>query len=171
MSGVRLTQFSTVDLGILLPLGRQGLDRSLSEAADAAGLDPPLHHMLCVAAMKEKDLRANADSVKPYLNLFHAGFIVVSDERDFAEIFELAGMPSLLTETTERGICMAFMAGNLSQWRDAILRGCQKDVGRDARRIYNLIYGEFKKLGLTSIFEADQKQARDGQTFYLEHKK
>jgi len=169
MSGVVLVQFSTVDLSKLLVLGRQGLDRSLSEAADGAGFDPPLHHMLCVASIKDKDIRANADSIKPYLNLFHAGFVIVADERDIAEILELAGMPSLMVETVTRGMCFVFASGTLSMWRDAILRGCQKEVSQDVRHIYNMIYGEFKKLGLTSIFEANSKPAQDGHTFYLEH--
>ena len=48
MSGVALVQFSCLDLAKLLPLARQSLDRSLSEAADSVDAEPPLHHLLCL---------------------------------------------------------------------------------------------------------------------------
>jgi len=166
MSGVALVQFSELNLEKFLTLGRQGLDRSLSTVADSGGVDPPLHHMLCVASMKA-DVRPTAEACRPYLNLFHAGFLVVADERDFAEVFEISGMPSLMVPTVERGLSMAFISGTLSQWKDAVLRGCQKEVSRDVRDLYNNVYSEFKKLRLAGIFESQQRELRD-QTFYLE---
>jgi hypothetical protein len=170
MSGVALVQFSTLELGKLLPLGRQAFGRNLAEAADNAGFDPPLHHMLCIASMKDASKRPSAKAVIPYLNLFHAGFIIAADERDFADILELTGMPTVLVDSNTRGIKVAFVAGSLSQWRDAVLRGCQKHVSREARDTFNKIFAEFKRVGLTDIFEARQVPSQDS-TFFLEHHK
>jgi len=169
MSGASLVQFSSV-LPSLLPLGRQGLERNLAASADAAGHEPPLHHMLCVAAIKDPEARS-AEDLRPYTNLFHAGFVLAADERDCAEILEIAGMPSLMVDTVQRGLSMLFLSGTLTQWREAVLRGCQKEVTREARQAYNQIYTKFKNLGLAGLFSVRSKQSpRDDGTFLLEHK-
>jgi hypothetical protein len=170
MNGVALVQFSNLDLGKFLTLGRQAFQRNLAEAADSAGFEPPLNHMLCVAAMKDAGLRPSAAAVIPYLNMFHAGFVIAADDMDFAEILELAGMPAVLVGTQARNIKMALIAGNLLQWKAAVLRGCQKDVTREVRHVYNGVFAEFKRLGLTAIFEAKQTREQDGM-FYLEYSK
>jgi hypothetical protein len=141
----------------------------LAESADAVGAEPPLHHMLCVAALKNPAART-AEHVRPYMNMFHAGFVVACDERDCAEILELAGMPSVMVESVERGHIALFISGSLSQWRDAVMRGCQTNVGRDTRQIYNSIYTEFKNIGLAGLFSAQSKPHSRDHTFLLEHK-
>jgi len=170
MSGAALVQFSSLDLKRMLPLGRQALERSLSSTADDAGLEPPLHHMLCVAAMKSPDIKPTAAACRPYLNLFHAGVVVAIDERDLAELLELSGMPCAAVESTNRGVFMVFIAGNLSQWRDAMLRGCQKEVSRDTRATFNAIHREFQRVGIAGAFEFTKRESQRDHTFFLEHK-
>lgn len=168
MSAAVLVQFSGLDLQKLLPIARQGLDRSISEPADSIDSNPPLHHMLCVAAINEPNLKPSAQACVPYTNLFHAGFIMAAHERDMAEILSICGMPSILTESVERGISVAYVAGTLSKWKSACLRGCVKDASREARHTFNLVYAEFNKLGLAPLFEA-RKVERPDNTFLLEY--
>jgi hypothetical protein len=168
MSAVSLVQFSSVSIAKLLPIGRQGLDRNLAESADAAGHEPPLHHMLTIAAMKNMHARS-ADDVKPYLNMFHAGFLIAADDYDWAEILELAGMPSLMVQSVQRGLSMGFIAGTLLQWQAAILRGCQKETSSGARQTYNRIYTEFKNIGLAPAFSFKSKDSPNDHTFLLEY--
>lgn len=168
MSGVALVQFSALNLNKLLPLARQALDRSVSSAADSIDSNPPLHHMLCVASIKEPDIRPSAKSVIPYLNLFHAGFLIASHERDIAEILEITGMPAIMVESVERSISVVFIAGTLQEWKTAILRGCVPTATREARHTFNSLYGEFNKLGLGAMFEA-RKVERNDNTFLLEY--
>ena len=169
MSGALLAQFSSLNLGKLLPLGRKALERSLSEAADSIGAEPPLHHMLCLAAIKNPRIRPTVEACAPYLNLFHAGFILAVDVRDLAEVLELAGMPAISTESVSRDIYMVFMAGTLSQWRDALFRGCQQEVTPEVRHLYNSVFHEFKRAGIAGAFEFKQREQKDN-TFLLEHK-
>lgn len=169
MSGAVLVQFSNLDLQKYLRAGRQSLDRNLADGADAAEHEPPLHHMVCVAAIKNPDAKS-ANDIKPYMGMFHAGFLIAADERDWAEILELAGMPCIMVESVERGLNVGFIAGTLSQWRDAILRGCQKEVSREARHTYNLIFTEFKNIGLSSAFDFKSKPHSRDHTFLLEYK-
>jgi hypothetical protein len=169
MSGIALVQFSDLDLKTLLPLGRQAFDRNLAAEADRQGHEPPLHHMLCVANMKNPQAKAVED-VRPYLNLFHAGFIVACNDRDAAEVLEVAGMPSVVVETVERGYLALFISGTISQWRSAVLRGCQPEVSRGTREVYNGVYTKFKSLGLAQLFNAKSKPSRRDQTFLLEYK-
>ena len=169
MSGVALVQFSDVDLETLLPLGRQAFDRNLAVEADRQGHDPPLHHMLCIANMKNPQART-AEDARPYANLFHAGFIVACNDRDAAEVLEVAGMPSVMVETVERGYLALFISGSIAQWREAVLRGCQPEVSRGTREVYNGIYTKFKSLGLAPLFNVKSRPSRRDQTFLLEHK-
>lgn len=168
MSGVALVQFSEVNLSKLLPLCRQALDRGLADSADTAGCEPPLNHMLCIANMKA-DVKASAASVIPYMHLFHAGFIIAADERDCTEILELASMPSIVTPSIKRDISVMFIAGTLTQWRDAILKGCQREISSEVRQVFNSVYTEFKNIGLAGAFNFKSTEGRD-RTFILEFK-
>ena len=169
MSGVALVQFTSLDLHKFLPLARQAFDRSLSEPADSIDSNPPLHSMLCIAAMNEPNLKPSAQSCVPYINLFHAGFVIATHERDMAEILSISGMPNVMVESdTQRGVSVAFIAGTLAQWKSACLRGCVKDATREARHTFNLVYAEFNKLGLAPLFEA-RKVERNDHTFLLEY--
>jgi hypothetical protein len=168
MSGVALVQFSKLDTPKLLVLGRQMFERSLSEKADSIDSNPPLHDMLCIASMNEPDLKPSAAACVPYMNLFHAGFCIVADERDIAEILAICGMPSVMVETVSRGICSVFVAGTLLQWKSALLRGCVKSASRETRHTFNLVYGEFNKMGLAPLFEARKVEQFD-HTFLLEY--
>jgi hypothetical protein len=169
VSGVALVQFSSLNLKELLPIGRQAFDRNLAEGADLQGHEPPLHHMLCVAAMKDPDVRT-AEDCRPYIDLFHAGFVIACDERDAAEILALAGMPGLMVDTVERGLVTLFIAGSLAQWAAAVLRGCQRQVSRETRHTYNLIYTKFKNVGLAGVFSVKSKPSTRDNTFLLEYK-
>lgn len=168
MSGVALVQFSSLNLQEYLTIGRQGLDINLAESADSAGHEPPLHHMLCVAAIKNPSAR-NAEDVKPYLDMFHAGFLVAADERYWAEILEIAAMPCVVAPCIERGVNMGVISGTLSQWANATLRGCQKEVSREARHTYNLVYSKFRNLGLAPAFSFKSKPNSRDHTFLLEY--
>lgn len=169
MSGIALVQFSNIDLKTLLPLGRQAFDRNLAGEADRQGHEPPLHHMLCIASMKNPHAKTVEDT-RPYLNLFHAGFIVACNDRDAAEVLEVAGMPSVMVETVERGYLALFISGSIAQWREAVLRGCRLEVSRGTREVYNGVYVKFKSLGLATLFNVKSKPSRRDETFLLEHK-
>ena len=166
---VALVQFSNIDLETLIPLGRQAFDRSLAGAADRQGHEPPLKHILCIANMKNPQAKS-AEDARPYINLFHAGFIVACTDRDAAEVLEVAGMPSVMVETVERGYLALFISGSIAQWCEAVLRGCQPEVSRGTREIYNGVYTKFKSLGLAPLFNAKSKPSRRDETFLLEYK-
>jgi hypothetical protein len=170
MSGVALVQISAVDVSKLIQIGRQALDRNLAAAPDSAGLEPPMHHMLCVAALKDEHLKPYSESARPYVNMFHAGIVIACEEYECAEILELAGMPSIMVESVERGLNLLYIAGTLAQWREAVLRGCQKEVSRQAREVYNKIYAEFKTRGLHGFFNVKSNQHPRDNTFLLEYK-
>jgi hypothetical protein len=169
MNAVALVQFSYLDLKKFITATRGVLDRSVSEKADRAGHEPPLHHMLCVVDMHDEYSKAISDSCGPYLNLFHAGFLIAADELVCAEVMECAGMPatSTLAGRTDK---LMFVSGTLSQWRDAIVRGCCKSTSSEVRRIYNRVYQEFANLGLVGAFNLKQKFNEQDQTLLLEYK-
>lgn len=171
MSGVVLASFSRVEMDTLLPIARQAFGRSIAASADKAGFDPPLHHMLCIAAIKEKNLKPTASSAAAYLDLFHAGFFIAASEYDFAEILEIAAMPSVSADTVTRGVRAAYIAGTLTQWRQAIMRGCVADTGPEARHVFNGVYKALCKLGLSPALQLQPGQEREDKTFLIEHKK
>ena len=168
MSGVALVSFTNVNLKKLLPLGRQAFGRNLAEQADLSGYEPPEHHMMCIAALKNKD-KLSVAALTSYMSLFHAGFVFAVDERDSAEILEICSMPSVMVESQTRGVMVIYVAGLLTQWKEAILKGCKPEAGREARRVFNLVYGEFKKLNLMELFGVAQVKNNTDQTFYLEY--
>jgi len=171
MSGVILASFSRLEMDALLPLARQAFGRSIAAPADKAGYDPPLHHMLCIAAIKDPNVKGTASSVTPYLDLFHAGFFIAAHEDDFAEILEIAAMPAISGDTVSRGVRAAFIAGTLTQWRQAILRGCIDKVSPEARTVFNSVYKLLCRMGLSPALQLQPGQEREDRTFLIEHKK
>lgn len=169
MSAVALVSFTNVNLKKFLPIGRQAFGRNLAEQADVSGHEPPLHHMMCIAALKEKG-KLNQLTLISYMSLFNAGFTMAVDERDAAEVLEICSMPSLLVESQARGVMVLYICGTLTQWAEAVLKGCKPSVEREVRQVFNLIYGEFKKIGLTELFKVNQIASKKDRTFYLEHK-
>lgn len=170
-SAVALASFTSVDKNNLLTLMRQALGRSITGPADKAGCEPPLQHMMFIAAIKEPELKPQATSVKPYLTLFHAGFIIAADEYDFTEILEIAGLPAVVVDTITRGIKIAYVVGSVSQWRDAMLRGGVSTVGTEARKVYNLVYKEFNKLGIAPALDLKAGSELNDKTFTIEVKR
>jgi hypothetical protein len=169
MSAVALVQFSTLELPKYLKVGRTALDVNLADSADSAGHEPPLHHMLCVAALQLDNARASKD-VSPYLNMFHAGFFIAADDRDWTEVLELAGMPCVMSGVSAgRGASLGMVAGTLLQWREAIFRGCQHTTSTEVREVYNKIFSEFKNIGLESAFRFKAKSLKDN-TYLLEYR-
>lgn len=171
MSAVALVSFTTLDLNKLLPLVRQALNRSISAPADASGTTPPLHHMLCIAAIKNKNMKGNAAAAQPYLDMFHAGFFVAAREEDFAEIMEIAALPCVSTDTVARGIKAAYMAGTIAQWQQAILRGCVTETTTAARQVFNDIYKALCKVGLGPALQMSAGKPREDNTSLIEYKK
>lgn len=167
MSAAQLVGFTSLNLKALLPLMQAAVGRNVAEVADAANLAPPLHDMLCIAAMKG-DVRASADSVRAHTHLFHAIVLVGCDERDTAEVLSLASMPSIVTPSKARGVDCVLLAGTVEQWIDAVTRGCDKSVSREVRAIYNGVYHQFSKVRLGPLFPTPVDN-RD-QTFLLEKK-
>jgi len=166
MAGVVLVQFSDLDLKSFLPACRQATGRKMSASADAKGHTPPLHHMICVAAMKNED--AGPRDCIQYKQFFQAGFLVVADSRDMPEILEVASMPSVLVDTIDRDLSMAFVTGTLSQWRDALVRGCSKSTSRTTRKIFTAVYSKFKSIGVASIFDLKSTTHSVDNTLLLE---
>ena len=163
---VVLVQFSALDLGKFLPIGQEALGRRLSAAADASGKTPPLHHILCVAALKNEKARISPEECTPYLNMFHAGFLIGVDERDCAEILEVTGMPAIMVESVQRGLNVVFIAGTLVQWRQALIRGCDPSTSSEVRHIFNQIFSKFSTIGLEPVLGVEKKPNSD-QTFSL----
>lgn len=165
----KLVGFSTLDLKHFLPIMQQALDRNVAVSADRAGVDPPLHHMLCVAGIKDENVRPTAASLKPYAPLFHAAFLIGCDERDTAEVLEIASMPAIVTPTCQRGIDCLLLSGTMDKWVFAVMRGCSTNVNQEARKIYNSVYAEFARVRLDQLFDANRRAHADN-TFLLEKK-
>jgi len=169
MSGVRLVGFTALDLNAFLPLTQIALKRNVAASADQGNHDPPLHHLLCLAAIKNQNVKPTAESVKSYTPMFNACVMVACDVRDTAGVLECASMPSIVEQTVDRDIDLVFLSGSLSQWRDALLRGCAAEISQPIRHIYNLIYNEFNTIRLAPMFDMKTTPQQDS-TFLLEHK-
>jgi len=165
----KLVGFTTLDLKTFLPIMQQALERNVADVPDRANVNPPLHHMLCVAGIKDDSVRPSAASLKQYAHLFHAVFLVGCDERDTAAVLEIASMPAIVTPTCQRDVDCVLLSATLDVWIKAVVRGSQKSVTSEVRHIYNSIYGEFCRVHLEAMFETSRNNHTDG-TFLLEYK-
>lgn len=165
----KLVGFTTLDLQTFLPIMQQAVERNVAASADRADVAPPLHHMLCVAGIKDEGVKPTAVSLKPYTSLFHAAFLIGCDDRDTAAVLEVAGAPAVVTPTCQRGIDCVLLSATLDKWVLAVMRGCEAGMPLEVRKVYNSIYGEFARVRLEPLFDAVRVPA-DHNTFLLEKK-
>lgn len=165
MSAAQLVGFTVLNLRTLLPVMQSAVGRNIGSVADAANLDPPLHHMVSVASIKDANIKPSAESVRNYAHMFHAIIVVGCDQRDTAEVLSIAAMPSIVQATKERGVDCVLLAGTVEQWIDAVMRGCHRSVSREVRSVYNDIYHLFAKLKMKSLFPSPTEN--NDSTFYL----
>lgn len=171
MTAARIVGVTALNLKEFLPLMRDALQRNVAEVPDAANLNPPLHHLMCISAVKQPTIRASSEHCRPQANMFHAIVLIACDERDTAEILEVAALPSVVVQSTTRGLDCMLLAGTLEQWISAVIRGCQAGVTRQTRETYNKVYAEFVRLRLDGMFKVESVQQRDDTFLLLEHKR
>lgn len=148
---------------------QQALDRNVAASADRASVQPPLHHFLCVAGIKDENVHPTAASLKPYAPMFHAVILIGCDERDTAEVLEIASMPAVVAPTCQRGMDAVLLSGTMDKWIFAVKRGCTKEATTEVRRIYNAVFAEFAHIRLDSLFDVVRTPSVDN-TFLLEKK-
>lgn len=175
--GVLLILLTNMDLLRFLPAARDVLGYSPAKAADSVTvpLQAVPHHIACMDSFKDENATPSIRSASHCLNLFHAGFFIVADERDMLEILEVAGMPFISTESLARGVDAAIISGSLVQWRDAVKRGChpglQSRLFRGTRHAFNSVYKILCDQGLKEMFNGLQVSEQSDQTFLLEGKR
>lgn len=171
MTAARIVGFTSLNLKEFLPLMQGVLDRNVADIPDGANLNPPLHHLLCLAAIKQPSLRATGEACRAQANMFHVICAIACSEYESAEILEIAAMPSILTQTVNRGTDCLLLAGTLEQWVAAVMRGCQLNVSKPARETFNRIYEEFTRIRLAGLFNTESKQQHDKTFILIEHKR
>jgi hypothetical protein len=162
-----LIQVPSIDFRTFLGLSHKVLGRSPGASSDACRreLSDAERFLSCLAAMRDE--RAPV-GLSPHL-LTHVSFsaFIGADERDMLEILQLcAGMPFVVVETVVRGVQAAVVTGTLSQWRDAVVSGCNRSVESSVRHCFNKLYGLFTAAGLNVWGDYTPRSTPD-QTFLL----
>ena len=155
MVAARIVGLTALNLKEFLPLMQQALGRDVASVADAANFSPPLHHLMCIAAVKQPSIRASVEQCRPQANMFHVLIML-----------EVASMPSVLVASESRGIDCVLLSGSLEQWISAAIRGCQLSVSRTTREAFNAVYNEFMRIRLAGLFKATPVDHKD-ETFLL----
>lgn len=171
MVAARIVGLTALNLKEFLPLMQQALGRDVASVADAADFSPPLHHLMCIAAVKQPTIRASVEQARPQANMFHVLMMLACDERDTAEILEVASMPSILVASEGRGVDCVLLSGTLEQWINASIRGCQTSVAQQTREAYNAVYNEFTRLRLAGLFKATPTDYKDSTFLLIEDKR
>lgn len=122
----------------------------------------------CLAAIRDR--KAPVGFAANLLGHVMFNVFIVADDRDMLPILEhCAGMVFVIAETTVSGVLAAVLSGTLSQWRDAVIGACSREVGTAVRLAFNKIQAQFKRAGVNVW---DDYRARDAgdHTLLLEYK-
>jgi len=162
-----LIQQPSVDFPTFLGRATQALNYSPSSSADSSGkqLHDTEKFLSCLAAMKDQEASVG---LSPHL-LTHVTFsmLITADDRDMLDILEYcSGMPFVISDTCVRGVQLAVVTGNLSQWRVATISGCQLTVEATVRILFNSIVALFESVNLNVWTDCDRRPS--GTTFLLE---
>lgn len=162
-----LIQQPSVDFTAFLGRASHALGFSPSSQADACRrqLHDSEKFLSCLSAMKDQEATVG---LSPHL-LAHVTFslLITADERDMLDILEYcSGMPFVAADTCARGIQIAVVTGNLSQWRDATISGCQPQIETSVRMLFNNVVALFESVNLNVWTDCERRPA--GRTFLLE---
>jgi hypothetical protein len=162
-----LIQQPAIDFSTFLGLSSQVLGYSPGTSADSSRrqLHDAEKFMSCLAAMKDQHAPVG---LSPHL-MTHVSFsvLVVADERDMQDILECcSGMAFVITDTVARSVQATVITGTLSQWRDAVISGCQFAVEPSVRALFNRVLSLFESVNLNVWKDCERKQV--GPTFLLE---
>ena len=162
-----IVQQTVLDTQTFLGACVEMLGYSPSKAADAQNLNEFAHNVSCLNAFRDEGAAPGISKAKQIYDLMSIGVLVVADERDMIGILEVAGLPFVMTETKVRGIQAVIISGTLTEWSSIVPRGCSIDVTSQIRGCYDVIYLQFRSMGLASIFDKTQR-ILDDNTFLLE---
>lgn len=161
-----LIQTPSIDFRTFIGLSHKVLGRSPAAQSDACRreLSDAERFLSCLAAMRDEQAPVG---LSPHL-LKHVSFsaFIGADERDMLEILQLAAMPFVVVETIVRSVQAAVVTGTLSQWRDAVVSGCAKEVSTPVRHCFNKLHSLFTAAGLHVWRDYTPRGAPD-QTFLL----
>ncbi len=157
----------SIDFRTFIGLSHQALGRSLAASSDACRreLSDAERFLSCLAAMRDEKAPVG---LSPHL-LQHVSFsaFIAADERDMLAILQLcAGLPFVAVETIVRGVQAAVVTGTLSQWKDAVVSGCRKEVATPVRHCFNKLHGLFIAAGL-HVWQDFTPRGTSDQTFLL----
>lgn len=133
------------------------VDRSATKMSDSEKF------LTCLASIRDHN-----DPFSKSL-LYHVSFsaILVCDEDDLLlAMSQCAGMSFVTSDTVAKRISLGVVTGNLAQWRDAVISGCE--LSR-VRPLFNKLMDQFLAQGLNVWGDFNRKY--DNGTFLLEHKK
>jgi len=170
LSAAKIVGFTSLDTRTLLPLVEKVTGRNISSFADSKNFNPPLHHLQCLASFKGEETINIQRNVSLYCNMMNAIVLIVCDNRDTAEILELASMDSISSKTINRDFDCLLLSGSLVEWRSALLRGCSKSTTETVKKIFNLIYCQFVSHSLGEVLGVSTIPQRGSDIFLLEYK-
>ena len=170
MSAAKIVGFTSLDTRTLLPLVEKVTGRNIASFADSKNLNPPLHHLQCLASFKGEETINIQRNVSLYCSMMNAVVLVVCDNRDTAEILELASLDSISSKTINRDFDCLLLSGTLTNWRASLLRGCSKSATDAVRKIFNLVYQQFVSHGLGDVLGVSTIPQRGSDIFLLEYR-
>jgi hypothetical protein len=163
-----LIQQPAIDFAKFLSVSHEMLGYSPSAASDASHkqLNDTERFLSCLASMKDQ----NAPVTLPPHLLTHVSFsvLVATNERDMLDVLECcSSMAFTAADTLARGVQAAVISGTLSQWKTAVLSGCECSTEASVRFLFNKILAIFEAANLC-VWQDFKRTHRDDNTLYLE---
>jgi hypothetical protein len=164
-----LIQSPCVDFAKFLSVSHEMFGCSISASSDASQkqLNDTERFLNCLASMKDQ----NAPVTLPPHLLTHVSFsvLVATDERDMLDVLECcSSMAFTVADTLARGVQAAVISGTLSQWKTAVLSGCEYSTEASVRFLFNKVLAIFEAANLCVWQDFKRTTHRDDNTLYLE---
>jgi len=166
-----LIQQPDINFDKLLLTCREMLGYSPSSASDASRkrLSDSERFLSCLAAMKDQNAPV---SLSPHL-LSHVSFsvLVATNDRDLIDVLECCSTMSFtVVDTLARGIQASVITGTLSQWRTAVLSGCNAATEPSVRFIFNQILALFEGANLNIWGDCTRTSHNDSTLLLEDHR-
>lgn len=155
-----------IDWKIFLQVAKQSIGRSVTAGLDSIGqpIGDVSSYIVALGEFDCEDSNPTTTLKEAGALLRHVslGFLVLNTYDSF--LLEIATTSDIKILKQER---CAVITGNLEEWRNAIINGCDERVSYDTRLFYDKCLLYFDRVGLGHIWSKFQKEKIPDGTFRL----
>lgn len=160
-----------IELPTLVDAAKQAIGYNAVAAASTTKGSDYARFLACLSSFQDPeakhrpmDLIRKSPSLKSHLSFT---FLMAGTKKLIMQSMARSGLVHTFTEQLDETL-LSVVSGTLEQWHDATIDCTAPDADFNLRLAYDLVFNQFKAIGLAAIWDDTRRTPAPDQTFYIE---